>query len=415
MSKRKSIYVTMLVLISFIVVFSGCAGGSTSTGSTDNAAAGQKSAATTAPDTNKSAAAPDNLKESLAVDVSGLKSSDNQPLLLFADKKAIPPRPDKPEALPEDNAGHWYDYEYLGWNVQKVNIPKSPANGAKGKKIIMVISGDHPYFTAFKAGAQKIADAYGMTLKFTSANWNIDTQSQLVDQAINEKPDLIFVLAVDANGVAPLLRKVNQANIPVIARDAAKGMEYLLTLTGPDDWGQFRLLAKAFAEKMNYEGGYAIIQHQPGMLPFYSRTYSIITELKKIAPKMKLLDKQTTGLTAEKSLQVTADWITRYGTELKGIVSADDSNAQVGINQACKNAKRDDIIRVAAGNSKVGMDSIKSGEVYAITFQSAESEGALPVKLAADYFNGKNVDPVNYVPMHIITKDDVDKFYPPQW
>ena len=101
--------------------------------------------------------------------------------------------------------------------------------------------------------------------------------------------------------------------------------------------------------------------------------------------------------------------------ELKGIVSADDSGAQIGINEACKNAGRKDIVRVAAGNSKVGMDFIKTGTLHAIGYQSPEADGALPMKLAADWFSGKtDLRGVYYLPKHVITARDVGKYLPAQ-
>ena len=130
---------------------------------------------------------------------------------------------------------------------------------------------------------------------------------------------------------------------------------------------------------------------------------------------MKLLVAQTTDLEAEKTMQVVSDWITRFGPELKGMVSADDSGAQIGINEAIRTAGREDIIRVSAGNSKVGMDFIKEGTLHAITFQSAESDGALPLHLAAEWFSGKSIPEVRYLPIRIITKDNVEQYLPPQW
>ncbi|RKX82262.1 MAG: sugar ABC transporter substrate-binding protein, partial [Spirochaetes bacterium] len=65
--------------------------------------------------------------------------------------------------------------------------------------------------------------------------------------------------------------------------------------------------------------------------------------------------------------------------------------------------------------SKQGMDLVKSGDIYAITYQTAEGDGALAVKTAADWFNGEELPPVRYLPQHMITIDDVEDFYPPQW
>ena len=356
----------------------------------------------------------------VAVDTDALRSTDGQTLVVVDTvSPTIPPRPADPAALPEDSAGHWWDLEYAGWLDKKLPMPASPANGARGKKVICLRFMDHPYLTAYSRGMQQVADAYGIELKTLVANNDINIQSQQVDQAINERPDLVIILPVDAQAVVPLLRKLHQAQIPVIASNllvAPEGMKYVLTWTGPDDWGGFRMLAAEFAKQMNYEGGYTVVRHMPGSSPFVSRTFSLVTELRRIAPKMRLLDMQTTNLQAEKSLQVVSDWITRFGPDLRGVVSGDDSGAQIGINQAVRNAGRTDIVRVAAGNSKVGMDFVLAGDVAAITYQTAEGDGALPMKLAGDWFNGVPIArPVYYLPKRVMTTSTVKSFMPAQW
>jgi ribose transport system substrate-binding protein len=61
------------------------------------------------------------------------------------------------------------------------------------------------------------------------------------------------------------------------------------------------------------------------------------------------------------------------------------------------------------------MDAVKAGEIHAITYQSAEADGAVALKAGADWFNGLTVEPVRYLPKHIITQTDVDTFQPAQW
>ena len=112
---------------------------------------------------------------------------------------------------------------------------------------------------------------------------------------------------------------------------------------------------------------------------------------------------------------MVSDWLTRFGPNLKGMFAADDSAQAIGIFEALKKANRSDVVVVAAGNSKQGMDLVKEGKLFAITYQTAEGDGALTVKTAADWFNGKKVDEITYLPQQIITKANVEKFYPPQW
>ena len=192
-------------------------------------------------------------------------------------------------------------------------------------------------------------------------------------------------------------------------------MKFCLAWTGPDDWGQFRMLARAFADALGKKGGYAIVRHMPGSSCFFSRTYAPITELRTYAPDMKLLAMDTANLEAEGTMQLVAAWITKFGGELKGLVLAGDGFTMTGAVEATKKAGRDDIVIVAAGNSKTGMDSVKAGEALAISYQSAEGDGALAVHSAARWFKGEALEPVAYLPKHIITQEDVEEFMPAQW
>lgn len=358
------------------------------------------------------------LSAAAPADIWQLISGDGQPLLLPSEPKVIPPRPEDPQAFPEDDARHWYDLEYAGWNSDKINLPASPGDGPRGKRVILLKMVDHPYNTAYSLGLKKVAGALGIQVKTMVANSDINIQAQQVDQAINEKPDLVIINPVDAQACTPLIKRMNAAGLPVIASNmvaSSEAMRYCLAWTGPDDWGQMRQLARKFAELMNYEGGYCIVQHRPGGSPFFSRTYSFVTELKQIAPKIEMLAAQTTDLEAEKTMQVVSDWITRFGENLRGVVAADDSAAQIGINEATRMAQREDIVRVAAGNSKVGMDFVKEGTLHAITAQSAEADGALALHLAAEWFSGKAIPEVRYLPIRLITKENVEEYLPPQW
>ncbi len=371
-----------------------------------------------------SASAKD-LAASLKVDVSKITAADGQPLIVLSNEtKTVPKRPVNPEALPEADPLHWFDMEYAGWGIKKVNLPKSPADGAIGKKVIFIVHGDHPWTTACSTGAKKIAGAYKMDFKVLSPNWDLAVQNQMIDQAINEQPDAIFLIPLDAKTAPQQARKINETGIPLFIFNtlpAADAMAYAIAWTGPDDFGQQRKLAKVWADEMNKrnpgakEIGVSYLQHAPGGSPFYARSFGPISTLSTYAPTVKTLVKDAPGFEADKANQVVSDWLTRFGPSLKGMFAADDSAQAIGIFEALKKANRSDVVVVAAGNSKQGMDLVKEGKLFAITYQTAEGDGALTVKTAADWFNGKKVNEITYLPQQIITKENVEKFYPPQW
>jgi ABC-type sugar transport system substrate-binding protein len=366
------------------------------------------------------AAGSDNLEKSLAADAVAvtLKAPDGQPLVFEGFVKEFPKRPANPEALPNEDPGRWYDFEYAGWSTEKINIPKSPADGSIGKKIIMVAQGEHPYYTAYTNAAKEMAKVYGINLKITIPNWDLNTQNQYIDQAINERPDLIILLPLDANASLGQYRKINEAGIPVIAAHmlaSEEALRYCLLWTGPDEWAPRRELSKLLAKKLGNKGGYAIMSHNPGGSTYFSRSYGYVSTLSQIAPDMKCLDIQSPGFDAEKSKQLALDWIKRYRGDLNAIIAADDGAQMVGIIEACKQANREDIVLIAAGNSKVGMDGVKAGKILAINYESPAACAATAIKVAADWFNGKDVPRAVYLPPVIITKENVEEFYPPQW
>lgn len=373
------------------------------------------------PKTGGAAAGSGNLQASLDLEdeVLALKAADGQPLIVAAaEGRTPPPRPANPEALPEDDPLHWWDLEFAGWDANKTNIPESPGDGAIGKRVIMIVHGDHPWTTACTTGAQKVADVYDMDFTALSPNWDLAVQNQMIDQAINERPDMILLIPLDAATAPQQARKINQAGIPLIMFNTlpdAQAMDYVIAWTGPDDFGQFRMMARAWADALGGKGGVAYTQHAPGGSPFYARYWGPRSELAQYAPDIYTLDAQAPGFEADKTQQLVSDWLTRFGDELVGICSADDSAQGLGIAEALEKAGRDDVIVIAAGNSKVGMDLVKEGKIFAITYQTAEGDGALAVKTAADWFNGLELPPVRYLPQHLITIDDVDEFYPPQW
>lgn len=361
----------------------------------------------------------DGLSEAKAVDLSTLTGSDNQLLIQIAPAKPVPARPSDPKSLPETDAGHWYDVEYAGELYgKKAKLPKSPGDGAMNKNVVVMVMGPHPYFEALMAGFDKVADKYNWKVKTLDGNWSVATQSQQAEQVINERPDMVFIIPTDAKAIAPVLRRINKAGIPVFPFNglpSEEAQKYAIGWTGPDDWGQMRTLSHAFADKLGKKGGYAIVRHNPGSSPFFARTFAPITELTTYAPGMELLEMAPGGFDAAKVQGLVSAWLTKHGDKLKGLVLAGDGVTMVGALDALKNAGREDVVVVAAGHSKVGLDAVRDGQAYAITMQSANSDGAVAAVMGAKWFNGESIPKLTYLKQHIITSDDVQGFYPPQW
>ncbi|GHU62993.1 hypothetical protein AGMMS49983_05490 [Clostridia bacterium] len=416
---KKSMRTVFAILLCLVMVFAfaACSNGGNSGGSSAPAPA-PAPAEEDADIPAASADTEDNLAKSKAIDISGLKGSDGQLLLIYGNARPVPERPADPKSLPDDDPLKYWDIEYAGRTTQKADPIVSPADGIIGKKIIMIGQSEHPYWGAVFNGATIAANAYGIELTTWNPNGDLNQQNQLIDKAIQEKPDMIMLATLDAEASVQQFKKIYDADIPSVAFNmfpSDEAMRYVTAITGPDDFGQFRLLAKTVADKVGGKAGVAYVTHLPGGSPYFARAYGPISTYAQDYPDMKTLDLQSPGFEAPKTKQVVADWITKFGDQLNVIILSDDSAQSEGAAQAVKEAGRDDIIMVAAGNSKIGMDLVKSGGLYAITYQSAEADGAIPIKVAADYFNGEKVENAYYLPQAIITKDNVEQYEPAAW
>lgn len=331
--------------------------------------------------------------------------------------KEIPLRPHRPERYPREDARHWYDEEYAGWGIEKVQMPESPGDGPRGKRVAYIQPGTHPYHVAFGEGLVRIAERSGVRLQTYTASMTEQSQDREVARAIQDKPDLAILVPISSRACTPWVRDMHAKGIPVIVSNYIPEVEayrYILAWCGPDDWGQFRMLARTLADLMGREGGYAIIRHIPGSSCHDARTWSVVTELAASAPGMKCLamgEACRDGVfDPQEARRLVETWIAAYGRELRGIVSPDDDILVDGINEAVRAAGRLDIVRVGAGSTHKGMQLLKDGGLHAITFQSAQADGALAMKTAADWFAGLDVPPIVYLPRHIITRKNVDDF-----
>jgi ABC-type sugar transport system substrate-binding protein len=348
-----------------------------------------------------------------------MKSSDGQPLIQWNIKeKEIPPRPDNPESFPEEDERHWYDFEYSGWNVKKIRPIESPADGARGKRILCLQPGDHPHFEGHARGMRKMAVTFGIELDVLTADWTAETQAKQVEQARKENPDMVVLIPTDAEASTKWLKKLHSSNIPVITSNSAptdEGFQYTLGHTGIDNWGSHRLLANKMAEMMNYEGGFCIAQRNSKSSMDISRTWALKTELNKIAPKIQCLDIVETGLDEAVNIKTGLKWIEQFGSQLKAIHCIDASTPLISMYKAIEQGRREDILLFSSGQNSFNIKHLKQGKVPCVIWESAESEGALTVQIAIDWLNGLEIRPLRYLENKLVTTEISDQYYPTQW
>jgi ABC-type sugar transport system substrate-binding protein len=214
------------------------------------------------------------------------------------------------------------------------------------------------------------------------------------------------------------VKSIYKAQIPVIVSNQLPNLEgfpYVLSATGPDDWGQARLLGREFVNLLEGEGGYCVISIMPGSSVYYARAFGVETEVKKLAPDMTCLGIFNDGHDIGMTKETVKNWIGRHGDSIRGMVLGDDNVLLQAVIEAYDEMGARLPFLAAFGNSETGMQAVLEGKLAVETYQSAETDGALPVAMAIDYFNGLAVEEIKYLPTGIINKANVNDYLPAQW
>jgi YesN/AraC family two-component response regulator len=132
-------------------------------------------------------------------------------------KKLIPERPANPEVYTVDDIRHWYDMEFAGWHISKNNLPVSPKNGVRNKRIFYFLPGSHVYLNEYASTLCGLASAYEAELFVLNAGWSHEKQHEQVLKSLKQSPDMIVILPVNLKESTSLYKIVNQSGTPVIA------------------------------------------------------------------------------------------------------------------------------------------------------------------------------------------------------
>lgn len=106
-----------------------------------------------------------------------------------------------------------------------------------------------PYYEAVDSKLRGLAESRGDVLISRDARLHADKQLEQVYELIRQKPDGIFVSAVDWEQLSPALETAERAGIPVIALDAQPGLRHAAATVSTDPYLAGELCAEDLAAR----------------------------------------------------------------------------------------------------------------------------------------------------------------------
>src|SRR6476646_10445186 len=289
----------------------------------------------------------------------------------------------------------------------------TPLFAQKKLNAVAVTVGDlgNPFFVQIAHGAQAQAKEYKPAVKFSteSSNYDVNNQTNQMDNFISSGVNLILLNAADSKGIAPAVMRAKAAGVTVVAVDvgAEGGVDATVTSNNKQA-GQ--LDGKYVADRLKGKGQ-IIIVNGPPVTAVTDRVAGFLEEIKK-SPDIKILSQdQNAGGSRDGGLRVMTDLLTAF-PKIDAVFAINDPTA-IGCDLAAKQAQRKDFFIVGVDGAADVVPSLKDKDslIAASAAQDPYTMSGKAVQIGYDIMNGKKPDqPLTLIPVDLITKENVDRY-----
>ena len=279
---------------------------------------------------------------------------------------------------------------------------------ASAKTITFALSTQaNPFFVQMRESAQKKADELGLTINFQDASDDSATQANQLANAAATGAGAVIVNPTDSDAMAPAVKQLTDAKIPVVAVDRAVNNAEVSSYIASDNVGGGKQAAKALSEAIHGEGEILVLQGKTGSSASRERGQGFDEGLKD-SPNIKVVAKQTAEFERVKGLDVTTNLLQAH-PNVKAIFAENDEMA-LGAIEALGDKAGKDVIVVGFDGVEDALKAIKEGTMYASIAQQPADMAAQAVVEASKLLKGEAATKEMQVDVVTVTKDNVDKF-----
>ena len=254
---------------------------------------------------------------------------------------------------------------------------------------LLMISTAAPYLAGYRKAFDVEARRLNLEVIVLDAQNDPGRQAAQADDLIARRPDVLCFWPVDAKAIVPSIRKAYDANIKLVCTNSwtdESVLDCFRCFVGASMVEEGTIAAEMMAEALGHKGKVAIIEGNPGQDATHWRSAAFEDELNRIAPHIKILDRQTARWDRSRAIGVAENLITTY-PDLNGLMAQDDDMA-IGAIQAIKDAgKLSQVKVVSIDASREGLQAVMAGDLYGTSTQSPAFEGLYTARAIRDVAN----------------------------
>jgi ribose transport system substrate-binding protein len=288
-----------------------------------------------------------------------------------------------------------------------------PASAETKLNAVAVTVGDlgNPFFVQIAHGAQDKAKQINGSAKFAaeSSNYDVNNQTNQIDNFISSGTNLILLNAADSKGIAPAVVRAKQAGLTVVAVDV--GAEGGVDATVTSDNKQAGEKDGKYVGERLKGNGQVVIVNGPPVTAVIDRVAGFLEAIKQY-PGIKIVSQdQNAGGSRDGGLRVMTDLLTAF-PKLDAVFAINDPTA-IGCDLAAKQSQRKEFFIVGVDGSPDIVPFLKdpTSLIAATAAQDPYLMAQEAVEIGYNLMQGKKPkEELTLIPVGLITRDNVHRY-----
>ena len=273
----------------------------------------------------------------------------------------------------------------------------------------------NPFFKVIADNMKAEAEKHGYDLIVVSAERDVKTQADQVNEFIVKGVAAIVLNPCDSQSIGPAIAKANKAGIPVFTNDLKyDGSEgQVVCHVATENYQGGKLAGDAMVKLLSGTGGKVAIIHFPQAESCQLRVKGFLEILdahnaKSQGDKIEIVATLDGGGARDEGFKAAKDAI-EANPDLAAIFAINDPSG-LGARSALESvAKQDQVKIIAFDGQLIGKQAIREGKIVCDPIQFPDRIGRSTVEQILKYFNGDEVPKEILIPSELYYKTDADK------
>lgn len=296
---------------------------------------------------------------------------------------------------------------------------KSATSSATKKRLTIAVipkGTTHEFWKSIHAGAiqatQELAqggDTVTIIWKGPLREDDREQQVQVVEAFLSQGVQGIVLAPLDSRALVRPVEEAKGAGIPTVIIDSGLQSDAMISFVATDNRKGGALAAQRMGEVLGGKGKVLMLRYQEGSASTQEREAGFLETIRATYPNIQVVSSdQYAGPTRETAKRAAENLLNRYGKELQGIFTPNESST-IGTLLALQDISAAGRIKLVGFDaSQILIDALRNGQLEGIVVQNPMRMGYLGVKTMVDHLRGKTVDPRIDTGVIVVTPANLD-------